>query len=336
MPENYYTSSTSYPAIINALAERTKLYTCSLLYPTEAYAVSGKRFILSNFESGEEIAIRNSIQTFKTSQARFPFTAYNIGEMVEVPERRTLMQRNLKYYDKNFGCYISAQPMQIEITMMTFTVSANDYFRVRTLLHNTNAQLTRLWVPITINGYETTFPIDLKYEIAKFSLAFEFEEFLRVGKIFDIQHTATLFFHNIITDANIDVVEDMELTLLRLSDIDQSQSISQGTLSMPNTPIVSSTDPSDGEISVDRDDSIVINFNVAMDEASVEDYLSTDPFISADYLWNSSGTQLLIDPVDRMSSGTLYTIIITDDAKSGYYDIPLEEDYEFSFTTGND
>ena len=69
-----------------------------------------------------------------------------------------------------------------------------------------------------------------------------------------------------------------------------------------------------------------------MVELSVEDALTIDPIIDADLIWNANSTQLLIDPIWGMQSGTAYEITIEETAKSGDQ-IPFDGDYTFSFTT---
>lgn len=333
MPENYYSPTNTYPPVVYAVVERIKLYTCSMLYPDETYAASKNRFILANFESGQELAVRKTIETFKTSQGRFPFTAYNVGEMTPVEDKRSHWQKNHKFYDKYLNCYISSQPTIIEIPMMSFFTSAYDYMRCRTLLADSNANLTRLITPITVNDILTSFTIDVNFEIAKFSLAFEFEEFLRVGRIFDIQHTMSIYFHNLVVDGNLYPVEDIEFSLATLSEIDRSLSpdVHRGLIS--TTPEITSTAPTEGETDIDRDNPVVINFSEPMLEYTVESSISTVPFISADLIWNSSGTILVIDPVAQLSSGTLYSIVIDTGALS-VRQKPLEEDFTLNFTTG--
>lgn len=332
MPQNYYPNSTNYPAIILAVAERVKYHICTLLYPQEDYITqSSKRFILASFEAGTDVAIKRAIEKFKNSQSLFPFTAYNIGELTPVTDKRSHRQKNFTYYSPFLNAYVSAQPSELEMPMMSFFTTPNDYFRALTILHTDEVNLTRLETPILINGVLTSFTIDLNFEIGKGDLAYSFEDYLKMGKIYNISHNVKIYFHNIVLDTEIFPVDNIEISLFKLSEKNTGVLIKEEDL--PDPPSVISTAPSNKETNVDIDNPIIIYFSTSMNEESVEENLSILPYIDYNTVWNSSGTVLVIDPLNPMDKETTYNIIINKEATSSLH-ISFENSFELSFTTG--
>jgi hypothetical protein len=340
MTVKYYGVSTSYPRIVSAVVDRIHYWVWECLYSeTETYSgVVGKRIFLTSFEAGDEVALRTSIEKLKTSQASFPFTAYNLGELAPVTDKRSHGQKSFTYYSPIHGSYISAQPSILEIPMVSFFNNPDDYWEAMSKLQTDEVNLTRLTVPLTLNGVLTSTTIDLDLEINKGSLAYAFEDYLRLGHIYNITHSAKVYFHNFVLDnprLNLKLypVEDIQVALKTLSSINRSLGTTIDISHVPDPPLVSSTTPSEAAVDVGRTTPIIINFSLPMNEESVENYLTTDPFISADLNWNLSGTILSIEPVITLNSGTLYTIMITNEATSAV-SVPFEEDFELTFTTG--
>jgi len=331
MPQNYYSDSINYPPIILAVVERVKYHICTSLYPNEDYnSQSSKRFIIANFETGTEIAIKRAIEKFKNSQPLFPFTAYNIGELIPVTDKRSNLQKNFQYYSPILNAYVSAQPSELEINMMSFFTTPNDYFRALTILHTDLANITRLTVPIIINEILTSLTIDVNYEISKGDLAYSFEDYLRTGRIYNISHNAKIYFNNIILNANINLVDNIEISLSRLNNNNSSILIQTDTV--PDTPVIISTAPQEGETNVDVDNPIIIYFSTSMNEDSVENGLSILPYLNYNVIWNSSGTILVLDPITPMQKQTTYILTIDKTATSSLH-VPFEDDFELNFIT---
>jgi hypothetical protein len=340
MPVSYYSPSNDYPGIILAVVDRVKAWVWTTLYGDESWAVANNRIMLTNFEAGDEIAIRSSIERYKTSQGKFPFTAYNFGELTPVIEKRSHRQKSFSYYSSEYACRVSSQPSYFEIPMVSFFTTPTDYWRAYTKLRTDDSSLTRLTTPASVNGITTYFTIDLSFEINKGPLAYAFEDYLKFGNLYPLVHTVKVYFQNLVlitTSGNVNFpiypVEDVIVSLEQWSPIDISLSINNATIHLAAPPTVWSTIPEEGGIEVDRDNSILINFSQPMDEESVEGYLSSDPFISADFSWNSSGTVLMITPTTSLESGTLYSILLAQEAESVYGSV-FEEDFELTFTTG--
>lgn len=345
MPEHYYKSDTNYLYVQKAIVERLQLFVTKMLYPDESFAVAKKRFILANFESGDEVAVRKSVEYFKNPQAQFPFTAYNVGEEEEIDDQRdgSNWATGGIYYSKTFNAYVKTIPAKLMITMMSFFSNPHDYFQARSRIYDTTSTLTRLWCPIVVNELETQFPIDIAIPCQKGSLAFSFEEHLRIGNIYNLQHDHDIFFHyfminpsnihNNYTPLVIRNVDDIELSLYTSrQDETRDRAMFVESAISPAIPVVSAIAPENGEESFDKTSPIILSFSVAMNETSVELALQFTPFISADLVWNESSTQLMIDPVDSLLASTEYTISLSTNAVS-VNNVPIEEDFELVFTT---
>ena len=86
---NYYIPKTEYPDILDLVLQRILEYIFKLVYPEEEFTPENKRkrLIIADFDSGDEVAIRRSIETHFNSNAVFPFTAYNIGDEEQVEQK---------------------------------------------------------------------------------------------------------------------------------------------------------------------------------------------------------------------------------------------------------
>lgn len=330
--KTYYTfPDTSYPPLTLAILERIRLFFCTLLYPDETYANSQKRFVLTDISPN--MSLRESIQILKLSNATFPFTAYSIGEQFTDTERENTFARTQLYYSSTHGGKIHATPLIQEIPMISFFSTAKDFDRAQTILTKEYSLVTKLTVPITINDVLTSFTIIIDIEIGKGSYAFEFEQQLIQGNIYDLVHSIKVYYHQIVFNGSVAPVDDILFSMKNLESppVPNPYIFSSGIAS-PNTPTISSTIPEDEEEDVNVNTDIIINFSSPMNEDSVEDNFSIYPYINADFSWNSASTQLVIDILTPLVSGTNYEASITDSAKD-IYDIPIESDYDFEFTT---
>jgi hypothetical protein len=331
MPEQYYPISNDYPDLNFAVLEALKYHICTKLYPDEDFATeSSNRYLLANFEAGTEVAIRAAIQQFESNQQNMPFTVYSLGEEVQSSERQTHRQKTKKFFSTFLNAYVQSFPVEFDVPMISFFATGFDYNRARTILYDLQGKLDRLYVPITINGVLTAFSADLTYEINKGSYAFEFEEFLQVGNIYDLQHNVNIFYHHLVLDAVIAEVDDIEVSLYKL--INENESFLLKTFPIPSIPTINNTDPSDTTSNVGIGSNITINFDVPMDENTFLDALGMSPWISADIEWSADSKQVIINPAENLIFDTTYEISLAKSLKS-VDNVPLEEDFDFSFTT---
>jgi len=336
-----------YPPMIVAIMEAIRVYYWELLYSSLPYvytsvktdpiekakeeaANSGRsRFILTDITNR---ALQDNSKIFQLSNATIPFTAFNYGD-IELDNTRFNKEAHIGVYADSLKCKIDAKPMKLFLNMVSFFATGFDYFRALTILNEDNASKTIITVPLVINGYTTSIPILLSFEsIVKGTYAWEFAEQLNVGKIQDIVHNTEVHYYDLITDASIAPVDNIDLYLNSYSGNDYRDSKQETYTIMPETPIVSSTTPAHASVGVLVESQILINFNQAMNESSAEGAIYFDPFISMDYVWNSSGTSVIIQPSENLTSGTIYSGAVYTTAQSSY-GIPFGEDYGFFFTT---
>ena len=345
MPVNYYTSDEKYMYVQKIVMDVVKVFVIKLLYPDENYSDAEKRFLLANFDSGDEVAVRKSIETFKTSQGKFPFTAYNIGEEEEIDDTLdgSSIAQSGQYFSPIYNCYLKSVPGILTVPMISFFTTPHDYFQARSRIYDTTSTVSRVFCPFTLNGVAGSFPIDIKIPVQKGSLAFAFTEFLRLGKIYNLQHDMSVYFHYyMINTANIHTnyiaprISPVDEILLSLFDystgIYKDSPVLDGVAVVPPTPVVTTTSPTEAEDDFDVSSPIIINFNVAMNESSVEAAIDLTPFFGANYFWNSASTQLIIDPANDLTHATQYTITINTNAKAAST-ANLTDDFVLTFTT---
>jgi hypothetical protein len=333
MPQTYYIfPDTNYPPLALAVVDRIKLYIYQKLYPNEAITDIDKRIFITDMTS--EMGMREGVKNFDWSSARFPFTVYNIGGWEPFTGYINHPAKSKKYFSSIHNTTIYARPLLLNIPMIHFFHTAADWDRARQILTEDASIKTLLTVPITINGILTsTDAFFQSLEISKGSYAWEFAQQLIVGNIFDLVTNFQILYYEIITDAdNVFPVDDILFSLGALETMNAEEKIwfTRNQLS-PDTPEIT-TSPVSGAADVLVDTPIILSFNTPMIEQSVEDALSYNPAIDAEYVWNSSSTQLAISHYNDLTSGTAYEITIENTAKSGE-EIPLENDYIFSFTT---
>lgn len=331
MAEKYYDiTDTSYPPIIIALMERLRYYYCQLLYPDETYAVSKRKFIRTDIGS---FAVRDNVQVFNLSNARFPFTAWTFGDPEINLDVYNRYADTGKYYEPELLCMVDMKPIRLQIPMVTFYNTGYDWFRGLTLLSELQTSSPVLNVPIEVNNIETTFPVRLQIEdVAKGNYAWEFESQLVTGKIQDITHYTNVFYHDFTVDTQVNPVDNIEVFLAGYSGENRNDNISLDSGTVVTTPAVTTTTPVDDATSIAVDSNITINFNVSMDEDSVISYLDIYPYVWYDYAFNANSDSVILDPIDDLQSGVLYTVTIDGDAVSGD-GVNIGDDYDFSFTT---
>lgn len=330
------------PYVYLAIVERLQIYFCGLFYPDEDFEESKKRFILADFVGGgNETAIRNSIEAYKTSQGKFPFTAYNIDDDEPV-EYKSLTHLTGQFYDKELDCYIASVPAYLNISMMTVYTTEYDYFIGTSKLMYDLAALTRLEVPIVVNDKETFFEIDIDMDVTKGDLAFAHQEQKDKGSLFNISHNCKIKFPYLILSQRGFVSDDgkqkpvpvypVDNMILSLKNMKDKSVID--VLNVNVIPEVLSSTPSNNATNVNSTSTIEINFNTSMNEASVISSMDIVPEIWGTKEWNDSGTTLAITPYDSMNANTEYNIFISKQAQN-FLTHPLKSDFELKFTTGS-
>lgn len=330
MPETYYTDSVNYPYVLFAVMNSLQYHVCSLLYPDEDYSESAQRYILSDLEAGDEIAIKDAIESFGQSQENMPFTCYNFSDEVMNDDRQTHYEKSKKFYSSIVNSYVQTLPVELDIPMVSFFSNPSDYWRARTILYSRQGKLDRLYVPLIVNGILCSVTADLTWEISKGNFAHQFEQFLQQGDIYNISHTVNILYRHIVIDAEVALVDDIEVSLRKI--IDANTSILINEFVIPPIPEIISTDPVDNAILIGIGKNIVIDFNVSMNEDSFLDGLIISPWVNADFEWNDISDQVIINPVENLLFDTEYLISLSTNLISTD-NIPLENDYEFSFTT---
>jgi hypothetical protein len=345
MPSYYYSKTDAdYPNIVLAVVDRILQYIAGVLYPTETYSVivnnvetgSKKRMLLTDMSPSMEM--REAAKANQWSNVKFPFTAYTIGDMIQNDLKSNRYAASGGYYSRYIGHKVYATPRILELPMTTFYNSPNDYMHAFLLLPDDTNDKVIITAPVIVDGTTYTYPIELSIDVIKGSLAFEVEQQLRAGKIYDLTHNVKASFHTLSLDHKNNVtnimypVDTVELGLGSKYKYDNGIAQTKETVVIPAQPTISSTSPTDHAIDIDVDSSIIINFSTAMTEQTVEDALTVIPHVDADLLWNASSTQLVINPITQLASGTLYEVEIIDTAESGVQ-IVMADDYEFSFIT---
>lgn len=344
MAEKYYNPITdvNYPLVVKAIIETLRVYICETLYRDEEFKDSQKRFILADFSGGDDASIRRSVETFKTTQGKFPFTAYGMWDN-EVPSEGSTRTKTGGYYSKVFGCYMKVFPARLTVPMVSFFTTSYDYERAYHLIESDVATPTRLNVPLYINENLTYFPINIDIDVSKGAFAGAFDEYLKIGKIWGLNHTLKIHYHYFSINATdhhgntprIALVDDLYANFFSFNKVDYRDNPTLlDTLYNFEIPIVTASVPIQDATGISRTNPIILNFNVSMNEDSVFSNIDFTPFIVADFSWNSLSTQLTIEPTDALLANTSYTITISTDTKSSMNQ-NFEEEYTLSFTTGS-
>jgi hypothetical protein len=317
-----------------------------MIYPTETLIDAKKRIIMADV-SDDGNSIRRSIDQFKNTNGTFPSTFYNISD--DTPkEYKSLLQVSGNYYSELIGAYISFVPMVLTIPFTTIFTTPHDFWRGMTLFSLDEACLTRLDVPVTLNGVLCSMTIDLSYTTERGALAFSIEEYFNLGKLYPVIHTVDISTSYIIlnmqnsptqdTTGGINtpkVVYHVDDIILKLSELQNTVNLDQNplldTVHSPAIPTITSV-PLNNAIGVSKSSNIVLTFNVAMNEESVFNNLDMIPYCDKDMSFDITSKILTINPRSNLIGLTQYEILINTDAKSGD-GIYLEDDYSLLFTT---
>jgi hypothetical protein len=98
------------------------------------------------------------------------------------------------------------------------------------------------------------------------------------------------------------------------------------------TPNIQETKPADKECSVPVRSNVVITFCKPMNTTSAESAIRAAPYFAYGTSWSADNSTLTMTPLAPLQAMTVYTILITTEAKS-YAERPLPENYTFWFMT---
>lgn len=342
-PQRYYATSNLYPYVIEAVLTRIKLYFCNMLYPAEDYVTqSSKRFIMAD-TSNDNLAIKESIKKFYNSQGEFPFTAYSINDD-EPLEYKSHYSVSGNFYSSLLNSYVTYVPMKLNINLTTYYTTPYDFWRAMTWFAVDEASITRLDVPVIINDVSTYFTIDLDYTTERGQLAFDIEQAFNVGKIYPVIHNVavrcayiTLASNNTTDKFSGNVVYPVDDILFYLRTLQDARHLEQNPIVdlkySPDNPEVATSVPANNATNILRNSTIVITFNVGMNETTVLNNIDIVPYIEYDAVFDNYSKILTITPRDLFTASTEYNLLINDNAKSGD-DLYLEVDYSLIFITG--
>lgn len=344
MPERYYNESNSYPYAVRSILQRVILYFKDVLYAQDTDEIAMKRFILSD-TSDDSAAIRRSIDVFKNNQGEFPFTAYNIGDDT-LGEIKTHLQKSGNYYSPYFNAYIAYIPITLNFSFTSFFTTPFDYWRADNLLSMESASLTRLKVPIEINGIDTFFYIDLNFSTEKGSLAWDIEQQFGVGKIYPLVHSVEVegvFFvvnkgkdPNTGTTTSDKIVYPVDDMIVRLCNLENPEILSLNTLIdtrvSPDILKIDSTIPLNNSEDISINQIITITFNDSVDEYAFINNYSIVPYFDHELDFDSYSRVITITPYESLQNNTQYNILINKELRS-VNNQNMEEDFLLSFIT---
>jgi len=345
MPERYYNESNSYPYAVRSILQRVILYFKDVLYAQDTDEIAMKRFILSD-TSDDSAAIRRSIDIFKNNQGEFPFTAYNIGDDT-ISDVKTHLQKSGNYYSPHFNAYISYIPITLNFSFISFFTTPFDYWRANNLLSMDSASLTRLKVPVEINGIDTFFYITINsLPTEKGSLAWDIEQQFGVGKIYPLVHSVEVEGVFLVVDKGKDenkgtttvtkIVYPVDDMILRLYNLENSEILSLNTLIdtrvSPDILKVNSTIPVNNSEDIEIDSSITITFNDGVNEDSFINNYSVVPYFEHQVDFDSFSKIVTIIPYESLKNNTEYNILINKELKS-VNSQTMENDFLLTFKT---
>ena len=103
----------------------------------------------------------------------------------------------------------------------------------------------------------------------------------------------------------------------------------------PDAPVVTDTQPADGDIDVARNTVIRVTFSKAMGQSATQAAFTIDPTVDCDFSFDQDDTRLSCTPDEHLQTNTDYTVTIGTDAEDTDGN-NLENAHTFNFTTGED
>jgi hypothetical protein len=332
MSSNFYIQKPEFPLNLKSAIETYLQYICKRLYPNE---IPKDRLVLSNIgNAGSEGSSRFAIQYFQNSNLKYPFTAYSIGELEQDDTRINHFVKSGNYYDSLLDCNISVIPSRIEISLISFFSNAFDYNRARTILLFDFASLTRLYYPLRVNGRIIVSVINVSMEeVIKGSYAYELEEALRQGRIFDIVHNVKLEFNEIVLNTERDgtpiklyPVESLDLSIV---DFETGIFIEGENYIIPK--VVSSNIINNQRIDRNAIDTIEFEFNTGFLQGIIPE-IQTTPNIEYDYEFDNENKKLILNLLTPLFENQTYSIAIVPNIVSDKGMI-MQSKYELNFST---
>lgn len=366
----YYQESDRYPKIVKLLITRLLLYVAESIY-TEEYTENPEaamwRLRLSDVQAGDDVMLKDSVRVTsrdgnepKTVQtvneaaidifSRFtkyiPFTGYNIDE-----SRLGDIKNYTAYSGDTFGLEIgrkgAAWQEQIDVQFVSFFNKADDYYRALAQLQLNSTTYNRIRVPIKLNRiqqtfhkdlvleYDTTFPMDVAFDVSKGSLSNQFQQYLTKNRIWNLSFTAKIKFYNYQFSEYLGDITVQEMIVNLQRELEDGSTSTLGPFYVPDPPIVVSTVPANlaTNVPILTTNVITITFNHSMNENSVVDKVTFSPNVDVETLWDMPSTILNYTLNTPLSPNTTYTITVPMTV-TDYYGNNPEADYVFSFTTG--
>ena len=215
MSKAYYQNvSNELPPVEAAIKDAMIYYMWDKLFSKEeTFEQAKNRFIKSAVTEEPDIAFFDQSAQNKKTNSLMPFVAWNIGEYSDNSKTYNYSAKNRKHYSKDFDCYIGVIPSIMEMTFIGFYEKYSDYIKALSLLQFDLRSLTRLPVPIVINGIETEFNIvvNIDQEVKNGNYTGNFKTWLEKGKINDFVATFKIQFPKIFVKdevvGNIDIAE---------------------------------------------------------------------------------------------------------------------------------
>lgn len=357
MAENYYSEpNRNLPNIFECHVGSIIDHVASTLFTNEfiknkedAY----NRILLSDVNSGNNISIGDSYQFFQSMQGKYPFVAYNIGQAT-IPNDYGVSQSHtigIQYLEE-LNAYVKAFPMDFEIQFIAFFNDSLDNRKAMALIQSQGFGLTRLYTKAMFDDIEVVLPITLKIQVDKGELQYELEQYLIQNRIWNFNFTYTCRYYEYLFDEII-YPGYTEKTVYDVTDIygdkpknvQQVDSIEINTLKsdtgntldsvyVPDSLIVLSSNPKDGDTNFSRTSAITITFNKSIVPSSFIKAFSLFPDIEYDMYYSIDYKIVNVKPVSDVGfdSNKVYRVKITKDLLDGDL-ISLSDEYSFSFTT---
>ena len=332
--DQYYLASPNYPEIIGAVGQQLRLLIAETLYSQDDLSDALDRIIIADIGSSGDEGIREATRTLGSNQD-YPFTAYNFGDIEILEERKNIRAALKHFFVSDLNSFVYSLPVKQEVMMITFCNNPEDYERVFKLLFEMGATETKLKVPIVINGVSTVLPVLVNVTPQKGQYAHAFQEYLRTNGIYDVVHNFELHFHDLILDSSgIALIDNFIFMVDEKSPIDDSlnNEVYRKDYSRNDLPVILTTDPVNEEPDVPIGNSVVINFNVTMDEDSVNSSITIYPYFEHKIIWDDDSKILLLQNKGNLQYNTEYTITIDKTAHAFYVRDRIEE-FELKFTT---
>lgn len=341
---SYYQKSKNFPVVLQAALDASLANVVETLYPADVKALGiepamEERLVISDVQAGGNIMIGDSVRDFLTTQAKFPFTAYGIGENVEATDWKNFTAYN-NAYEPSLGCYIKALPMEFEIYFVSFFNTGVDYARAMTLLTDNKAYVTRFLAPIMIAGKMYYTYCNLQLEMVKGEFAGAYEQHLTQNRIWDIAHTGVVRYTDLfltgitpwgesglIDEPRIYPVDDFFINIRRVED----RELIAGPYATHYKPTVQVTIPGDGEQNIAVNAPVKICFSNKMNTASVQTAFGILPVVSGDFSWESNDTVLVFTPTAPLANNTTFTVSLAETALA--LNGEALDEFEFTFKT---